>query len=116
MIIRKEQLASLTAAWERSRRANFISRIRHEVPIKVEAVSQQDLEKQVDDGCKAAKTLAITDTDHIYRFLLLRYLPASVWERPATQEMLVRVLTDTSIEASRRLQFVETSIALRALR
>jgi hypothetical protein len=112
MIIRREQFATLAAGWERAWHTAFMVRLRDELPVHVGAIPQQDLQKQVEDGCKAAALLAITDTDHVYRFLRLRYLPASVWERTAAQEMMVRVLTDTSIEAGLRLRFVETNMRL----
>jgi hypothetical protein len=107
MIVRNEQLAGMTAAWEQSRRAAFIARLCSELPAQLSAKSRAELEKEVEDGCKAAEALAINHNDHIYRFLRLRYLPASTWERRGAQEMMVRVLTDTSVEAGRRLQFVE---------
>src|SRR5262249_31359396 len=101
--------------WEQSRCTAFIARLRNELPAQVGAISQEDLEKEVEVGCKAAEALEINDTDHIYRFLRLRYLPTSTWERPGAQEMMVRVLTDTSVDAGRRLQFVETNIVSRPL-
>lgn len=110
MIIRSEQFAAMASEAERSRRAAFIVRLRKEMPDQTATIPQQELEKQVEDGYKAAQALAITDADHVYRFLRLRYLPSSVWERPAAQEMMVRVLTDTSLDAGRRLQFIETGI------
>jgi hypothetical protein len=112
LTISKEQLAALAVKWEESRRAAFVARLRQELPDQVGALPEQELKKQVEDGCKAVDVLEIKDTEHIYRFLCLRYLPPYIWERPAAQEMLVRVLTDTSVDADRRLQFVETSIAV----
>lgn len=106
-IISREQLGTLTEDWETSRRNHFVARLREDLPEKVQAFPEQELKKQVEDGCKAAHVLEFKETEHIYRFLCLRYLPPRLWDRPAAQEMMIRVLTDTSMDAERRLQFVE---------
>ena len=110
--VRRQQFDAMAAEWQRSRRAAFVARLRQELPDRAGALLEPELQKQVEDGCNAAEVLSITETDHVYRFLRLRYLPASVWERSGAQEMLVRVLTDTTLGAGRRLQFVETSLAV----
>lgn len=74
-------------------------------------VSEQAVRRQVADGIAAARVLAILSPAHILRFLRLRYLPASCWTRPGTQQLLVRVLTDTAVGAGERLAFVERLVA-----
>ncbi|MFO0828488.1 MAG: hypothetical protein U0572_10115 [Phycisphaerales bacterium] len=91
-----------------SRYSAIGTRLRREAPELVDAISDQELEKQVEEACKAAEVLAFVEPEHVYRFIRLRYLPASCWQRPGAEDMLTRVLTDTSVEAGRRLDFIET--------
>lgn len=110
-VIREEQNDVLPSECELPYVATLIARLRRELPDQVRAIPDPELKRQVEDTCKAAEVLAINKLDHVFRFFRLRYLPVSVWERPGAEEILVRVLTDTSVDADRRLTFVETCIA-----
>jgi hypothetical protein len=110
LTIRNDQLNTMAAEWQRSLHAAYMARLRRDLPDRVAGLSEAELRKQVEDGCKAAEALAITEYDHVYRFLRLRYLPASVWERPGAQVVLMRVLTDTEVDAATRLRFVENNL------
>lgn len=114
LTIRKEQFDAFASEREKSLRDELLARLRRDLPEHVGAIPDQELQQQVSDGCQAARVLEIVDAEDLFRFLRLRYLPPQVWERPGAQEILVRVLTDTSVDAKRRLQFVEQCIAIQA--
>lgn len=107
----KQQLEALASRWEASLRVSFALRLSQELPAQVGKIPEQELRRQLEEGCKVADVLGLTDSEHIYRFLRLRYLPSSTWEQPAAQELLLRVLADTSMDADRRLRFLETNLA-----
>jgi hypothetical protein len=107
MIVRQDLFSNMVAGWDRSRREMFMQKLLREFPNKLETVPREELAKQIKDGCKAADILEIKDNDHVYRFLRLRYLDPVIWKRPGAQQVMMTALTDTSVEPSRRLQFVE---------
>lgn len=88
-------------------RAELVTRLHRRLRSHVTGVTDEELRRHVEDGVVAAEALAIRNPADVYRFLRLRYVPASCWARPGAQEVLVRVLTDTTVDAGRRLDFVE---------
>jgi hypothetical protein len=110
MILRNEQFAALASQWERSKRASFAARIRREFPAQVADQSDEELAKDVEDGCAAARMLEIDEAEQVYRFLRLRYAPPALWERPGLHDVLFRTLMDRSLDPADRLQFVETNL------
>ena len=80
-------------------------------PQKIEKLSKKEIWNQVDQGCQVAQELGIVEKNDIYRFLRLRYLPDAVWEQPSTQQVFYQVITDTSVDAPIRLDFIEKNIA-----
>jgi len=106
--IRDEQFEAITTAWRRLRRAEYASKLRGELGGRVPA-SNQELEKRIEDGWTAALRLGISGDREIYRFLRLMFLE-TLWERPGLQEVTYRVLADTSLSATQRLDFVEQAL------
>ena len=111
LTIRHEQLKALEAAMNEPWYDEFMSRLQMEFPQRIEKLSKEELCNQVDQGCQAAQELGIVEKSDIYRFLRLRYLPGTVWEQPSTQQVFYQVITDTSVDASTRLDFIERNIA-----
>jgi hypothetical protein len=109
--ISQQQFEAFEVAWEKSRLTAIMMRLREELPVEIGRIPEQAFEKQVQDGIYAALALDIRETGQIIRFLRLRYWAVeSAWERPGAQEVLIRVLTDVSLEADFRLMFVETNL------
>jgi hypothetical protein len=106
--IRDEQLEAIAAAWRRLRRAEYALKLRGELGSQV-PVSNQELEKKIEDGWAAASLLGITGDREVYRFLRLMFVKTK-WDRPGLQEVTFRVLTDTTLSANERLDFVERSL------
>lgn len=113
-VIANQQVDVPASESEPSYVAALIARLCRELPILVSTVPAKELRRQVEDAIKAAQVLEINNFNNLYRFLRLRYLPVSIWERAGAEEMMVRVLTDPSVDAERRLSFVETCIAQHA--
>ena len=109
LTITNDQLEILATEHERMLCHVLMSCLRRELSTRIMAISEQELQMEVEQGIRAAKVLQIYNHDDVYRFLRLRYLPVSIWKRPGTQELLVRVLTDTSVDARRRLLFIQTN-------
>jgi O-methyltransferase involved in polyketide biosynthesis len=106
--IRDEQFDAITAAWRRLRRAEYASKLRGELGGRI-PTSNQVLEKKIEDGWTAALRLGIGGDSEIYRFLRLMFVETT-WDRPGLQEVTYRVLTDTSLSATQRIDFVERTL------
>lgn len=109
--ISKEQFATIEAAFMRDQRERFARRLALDECVRIDEIAGEELMRQIDDGCKVAELLGILELDAVYRFLRLRYVPATIWERPGVEDLMMRVLRDTSLTAQARLDFVEKNIA-----
>ncbi len=111
--IRKEQLDALEDDFNRRQRKTYAKRLRSDPKITLPPLTPEELDEQIEDGCVAAQELGIAETEDIYRFLRLRYIPEKLWTIPGLQDFMTKVLTQTMEDPARRLDFIEMNIAFR---
>ena len=111
--IGRAQYAALEDSFAKQQRAVFAARLRTDAAIKLPLLSPEELDREVAEGCDAADELRLTAPEHMYRFLRLRYVPNSIWDRPGLQDLMMRVLRDPYTEPEIRLLFIEKNIAFR---
>jgi hypothetical protein len=108
--IRREQFDAIAAGWSRIRRASYVARLRDEIGTRL-PTSAQELERRVDEGCKAAARLGLTVERDVYRFLRLMFVDMdTAGQRPGVQELTWRVLTDSTLDGAKRLDFLEHAV------
>lgn len=86
------------------------SRLRQEMPMETNNIENQEMLVQIRQAVEASDKLNIEKEDDIFRFLRLKYLPSEAWRNPHAHQVFYECFTDTSIDASLRLSFVEENL------
>lgn len=105
--ITAKQLLLIEKSWLVPNLPSFSLRLRREFPEETKALSKEQLTSQIEEVAKAAPFLEINEIEHIYRLVRLRYLPSASLKRSGAQRLLLRVLTDISVDIETRLRFLE---------
>ena len=95
-------------------RQRIAERLSHERPDLIQALSRAQLQKIAEQACDNALEFEIFDEESTYRFLKLWFLPADLLQSPPIQGALFRVLNNTTISASGRMDFIESQVLRRA--
>lgn len=113
MRIRSEQMRSLEHSIQERHKREFVNRLRRDYPEATGSLDDQQLTERTEQGYANAQELEIFSTEDIYRFLTLQFLPEDVLKSPLTQSVLIRVLNNLNLSASKRLDFIEKNVAQR---
>lgn len=113
IIIREEQLKVLEQETEKNLKHRLAKQLRSDFPKQTDTLSDSELQQQVEEGYIAAKKLAVEQPDDIYRFLKLTYISKDILSSVVVRNAFYCIITNTNIEASKRLDFVEHNIVNR---
>ncbi|NJO18624.1 MAG: hypothetical protein HC877_23725 [Thioploca sp.] len=98
---------------QQSLKQKFIQQLRCDYPQQTTKTNPQKLELLVEQSYLNAQELEIFDEENIYRFISLQFLPKELLESPFIQSVLIRVLNNFNLSATKRLDFIEQQITAR---
>ncbi len=113
--IRKGQVEAFEAAMEGNLRHEFASRLRKMYPEKITELGEKELASVIDGGLEDAHSLEILQPEDAFRFINLKFLLGEKMEAPLFQSVLLRVLNNTDIDGTKRLDFIYRQLPSRAV-
>lgn len=108
MIIRNVQLDTLSQSIDKFLVKEFAEKVVQRFPEQTGSVDNLELFELIDNDILDARNLEITDNEDIFRFLCLRYLIN--FNSPLAVSLIIRILNNLSMSATKRLDFIEEQI------
>ena len=111
--IRPDQMTAFDAALPEILILEFARRLRDLYPDRTDEVGAVKLRTIIDDGFADAKTLEIEIGEDVFRLIHLQFLKDFDLYEPKTQSGVIRVLNNTSVSGTSRLDFIYRHIVPR---